>query len=53
MKPNYVADLTPDQTITGYFLVWEKEVRTGQQSGKPYLRLSLGDRTGAFSHTRK
>lgn len=48
MKPNYVADLTPDQTITGYFLVWEKEVRTGQQSGKPYLRLSLGDRTGVI-----
>jgi len=46
MKPTYVADLTPEQTITGFFLVWEKEVRTGQQSGKPYLRLSLGDRTG-------
>lgn len=48
MKTAYVASLAADQTITDFFLVWEKEVRTGQQSGKPYLRLSLGDRTGVI-----
>jgi 3'-5' exoribonuclease len=45
MKPAYVADLTPDQNITAFFLVFEKEVRSTRE-GKPYLRLELGDRTG-------
>jgi 3'-5' exoribonuclease len=45
MKPAYVADLTADQTVTTFFLVTEKEVRS-TQSGKSYLRLELGDRTG-------
>jgi 3'-5' exoribonuclease len=45
MKPAYVADLAPDQTITSFFLVFEKEVRT-TRDGKAYLRLELGDRTG-------
>lgn len=48
MNPTTVAELVPDQTITLFLLVWEKEIRTGQQSGKPYLRLSLGDRTGTI-----
>lgn len=48
MNPTTVAELVPDQTITCFFLVWDKEIRTGQQSGKPYLRLSLGDRTGVI-----
>jgi 3'-5' exoribonuclease len=47
MKSAYVSDLTADQNITSYFLVCEKEIRTGQ-SGKPYLRLELGDRTGTM-----
>ncbi len=47
MKSAFVADLTPEQNITAFFLVCDKEVRTGN-SGKPYLRLSLGDRTGAI-----
>lgn len=46
MNQTTVAELQPDQAVTLFLLVWEKEVRTGQQSGKPYLRLSLGDRTG-------
>jgi 3'-5' exoribonuclease len=46
MKPVYVADLAADQTITSYFLVREKEVRSTRE-GKPYLRLELGDRTGS------
>jgi 3'-5' exoribonuclease len=45
MKPAYVADLTADQTVTTFFLVTEKEVRS-TQNGKLYLRLELGDRTG-------
>jgi 3'-5' exoribonuclease len=46
MKPVYVADLAADQTITSFFLVREKEVRSTRE-GKPYLRLELGDRTGS------
>lgn len=45
MKPSYVGDLTPDQNITSFFLVVEKEIRA-TRDGKPYLRLELGDRTG-------
>jgi 3'-5' exoribonuclease len=47
MKPAYVADLAADQNITSFFLVTEKEVRS-TQNGKLYLRLELGDRTGAI-----
>jgi 3'-5' exoribonuclease len=47
MKPAYVRDLAADQTVTSFFLVCEKEIRTGT-SGKPYLRLELGDRTGTI-----
>ncbi len=45
MKSNFVSELAADQTVTSFFLVCEKEIRTGQ-AGKPYLRLALGDRTG-------
>jgi 3'-5' exoribonuclease len=45
MKPAYVADLAADQTITSFFLVCEKELRSTRE-GKPFLRLELGDRTG-------
>jgi len=47
MKSAYVADLEPNQTITTFFLVWEKEVRKTRE-GKPFLRLELGDRTGTI-----
>ncbi len=47
MKTAYISDLAPDQNITAFFLVCDKEIRTGN-SGKPYLRLSLGDRTGVI-----
>jgi len=40
-----VRDLAADQTITGFFLVHEKEVRN-TSSGKPYLRMELGDSSG-------
>lgn len=47
MKTAYVTDLAADQSVTAFFLVCDKEIRTGN-SGKPYLRLSLGDRTGVI-----
>jgi 3'-5' exoribonuclease len=45
MKSAYVADLTPDTSITSFFLVCEKELRA-TRDGKPFLRLELGDRSG-------
>lgn len=45
MKKLFVKDLEPDPSITGFFLVHEKEVRN-TANGKPYLRMELGDRTG-------
>src|SRR5579883_2188495 len=46
MKSLFVSDLAAEQTITSFFLVQEKEIRNTRE-GKSYLRLSLGDRTGA------
>jgi 3'-5' exoribonuclease len=45
MKTVFVSDLKPDQSITSFFLVCEKEIRATRE-GKSYLRLELGDRTG-------
>lgn len=47
MKTPSVKDLTTEQAITGFFLVHEKEVRN-TNSGKPYLRMELGDRSGTI-----
>ena len=47
MKTAYVSDLTPDTTITSFFLVCEKELRS-TRDGKAFLRLELGDRSGAI-----
>lgn len=47
MKASYVADLAPDQTITSFFLVCEKEIRSTRE-GKAYLRLELSDRSGSI-----
>ena len=47
MKTAYVSDLTPDTTITSFFLVCEKELRS-TRDGKAFLRLELGDRSGAL-----
>ena len=44
-KGTMVRDLAAEQTITGFFLVREKEVRN-TSSGKPYLRMELGDSSG-------
>ena len=45
MKKLFVKDLEPDPSITSFFLIHEKEVRS-TANGKPYLRMQLGDRTG-------
>ncbi|HTZ48325.1 MAG TPA: OB-fold nucleic acid binding domain-containing protein [Verrucomicrobiae bacterium] len=46
MKTLYVKDLTADQVISGFFLVHEKEIRN-TNTGKPYLRMELGDCSGS------
>jgi 3'-5' exoribonuclease len=45
MKTPYVKELEPNQTITTFFLVQNKEIRQNKK-GEPYLSLSLSDRTG-------
>ncbi len=45
MKNTFVKDLVADQSITSFFLVHEKEIRS-TVSGKAYLRMELGDRSG-------
>lgn len=45
MKPPYVRDLEPNQTITSVFLVQSKDIRQ-KKSGDPYLSMVVGDRTG-------
>src|SRR5579862_8394952 len=47
MKTAYVSNLTPDTTITSFFLVCEKEMRSTRE-GRPYLRLELSDRSGTI-----
>ena len=45
VKTRYVSDLQPDESVTSYFLVQQKDVRL-KKSGEPYLSLVLADRTG-------
>ncbi len=47
MKTPFVTDLNSEQSITTFFLVHEKEIRSTRE-GKPYLRLELGDRSGTI-----
>ncbi len=47
MKAAYVSDLTPDTTITSFFLVAEKELRSTRE-GKSFLRIELSDRSGSI-----
>jgi 3'-5' exoribonuclease len=47
MKKAFVSDLTSEQTITGFFLVSAKELRSTKE-GKLYLRLELCDRSGTI-----
>jgi 3'-5' exoribonuclease len=47
MRSLFISDLTSEQSITTFFVVREKEIRNTRE-GKPYLRLELGDRSGAI-----
>jgi 3'-5' exoribonuclease len=47
MKSPYVAELRAEQTISTFFLVSEKEIRSTRDSRR-YLRLELTDRTGSI-----
>jgi 3'-5' exoribonuclease len=47
MKSAYVSDLTPDTSITSFFLVCDKELRSTRE-GRAFLRLELGDRSGTI-----
>ncbi|MGB6429172.1 MAG: OB-fold nucleic acid binding domain-containing protein [Candidatus Acidiferrales bacterium] len=47
MKSPYVAELRADQSVSTFFLVSEKEIRSTKDSRK-YLRLELTDRTGSI-----
>jgi 3'-5' exoribonuclease len=47
MKTAFISDLSTEQAITSFFLVHEKEIRN-TRAGKTFLRLELGDRSGAI-----
>jgi 3'-5' exoribonuclease len=48
MKSHYVSDLADGQAVASLFLVREKEIRTSPRTGKSWLQLQLGDRTGTI-----
>src|SRR6266850_4819713 len=45
MKSPFVKELAPNQIVSTFFLVQNKEIRQ-KKTGEPYLSLSLCDRTG-------
>lgn len=45
MKTHFIRELQPNQVVTSFFIVHNKEVRM-KKSGEPYLCLTLSDRTG-------
>src|SRR5260370_7207492 len=47
MKTCFGLDCNCGQSINGFFLVHEKEIRNTRE-GKQYLRLELGDRSGTI-----
>jgi 3'-5' exoribonuclease len=49
MKSGFVRDLADGQAVVSLFLVHEKEIRTSPRTGKSWLHLSVGDRTGTIS----
>ena len=49
MKSHFVIDLADGQAVVSQFLVREKEIRTSVRTGKSWLELSLGDRSGSIS----
>src|SRR5271154_2274604 len=49
MKSHFISDLADGQAVVSLFLVREKEIRTSVRTGKSWLELSLGDRSGSIS----
>ena len=49
MKSHFITDLADGQAVVSQFLVREKEIRTSPRTGKSWLELSLGDRSGTIS----
>lgn len=47
MKSAYVADLSADQPVITYFMVFSKEIRSSA-AGNSWLQMELGDRTGTL-----
>src|ERR1700704_5930138 len=45
MKSPYIKELEPNQIVSTFFLVQNKEIRQ-KKTGEPYLSLALCDRTG-------
>jgi 3'-5' exoribonuclease len=54
MKPIFVCDLPAHvkQTITSFFLVRSKEIRSKKATGEPYLSVTLADRSGEVEARR-
>ncbi|HKV04193.1 MAG TPA: OB-fold nucleic acid binding domain-containing protein [Candidatus Acidoferrales bacterium] len=48
MKSHFIIDLADGQVVASLFLVREKEIRTSARTGKAWLELSLGDRSGSI-----
>ncbi len=48
MKSHFIRELEPNQAVTSFFLVHQKEVRLKQKTGEPYLCLTLADRSGTL-----
>jgi 3'-5' exoribonuclease len=48
-KTGFVRELADGQAVATQFMVRDKEIRTSPRTGKSWLQLSLGDRTGTIS----
>jgi 3'-5' exoribonuclease len=49
VKPQFIADLKDGQSVTSFFLISSKEIRTSSRTGKSWLQIELCDRTGRIS----
>jgi 3'-5' exoribonuclease len=49
MKSPYISELGDGQSVITYFLVCGKEVCSAVRSGKKWLQLDLGDKTGVIA----
>jgi 3'-5' exoribonuclease len=49
MKSPYISELTDGQPVVTYFLLCGKEVCSAVRTGKKWLQLDLGDKTGVIA----